>query len=562
MFGSKLIESVSDQLSESEKLSERGVGGKVLSGWHEFSLHLCNRLRMHGKPKQVFEISDAYKDLFDNALDLIHVLEPDGTILYVNKAWQKNLGYSEAEITGKRIDEFVNPSDLGRFREYRTGILTQKPEAEQIIIGLVARSGAVLFAEGVVTAKFVDGKPVYTRGIFRNVTQRLRNEAELAALHEQIKEREANLRQLFYYAPDAIVVIDPHSLIAYWNPKAEQIFGWSQEEVLGKPLTDFIIPPQYREAHNAGMKRYLANGETRVMNKTIEITALNKAGREFYVSLTISSTWHNGQQSFIAFIRDIDEQRRNARELEKKKEQLEASNEQLEQFAHVISHDLKEPVRKIVMFADLLRSEVGARASERARMLIAKIETAAGRLFNMVEGVLRNSSVRGEELVVEKVDLNGIIRDVETDLEVIIERKRAQIKYTPLPVVEGSALLLYQLFYNLINNSLKFSKPDVDPLIEINAELTSADTMLHADADPGTTYYRITVRDNGTGFPQEFAEKIFHTFSRFHSKEKYEGTGMGLALCKSIAERHHGFMEAFGVMDKGATFHVYLPERG
>lgn len=517
---------------------------------------------MHGKPKQVFEISDAYKDLFDNALDLIHVLEPDGTILYVNKAWQKNLGYSEAEITGKRIDEFVNPPDLGRFREYRSGILTQKPEAEQIIIGLVSRSGAVLFAEGVVTAKFVDGKPVYTRGIFRNVTQRLRNEAELAALHDEIKEREANLRQLFYYAPDAIVVIDSHSLVAYWNPKAEQIFGWSQEEVLGKPLTDFIIPPQYREAHNAGMKRYLDNGETRVMNKTIEITALNKAGREFYVSLTISSTWHNGQQSFIAFIRDIDEQRRNARELEKKKEQLEASNEQLEQFAHVISHDLKEPVRKIVMFADLLRSEVGARASERARMLMGKIETAAGRLFNMVEGVLRNSSVRGEDLIIGKVDLNGIIRDVETDLEVIIERKRAQIKYTALPVVEGSTLLLYQLFYNLINNSLKFSKPDVDPLIEITAARKSGDTMLHADADPGTTYYQITVRDNGTGFPQEYAEKIFHTFSRFHSKEKYEGTGMGLTLCKSIAERHHGFMEAFGVMDKGATFHVYLPERG
>ena len=307
------------------------------------------------------------------------------------------------------------------------------------------------------------------------------------------------------------------------------------------------------------MKRYLSTGEVRVLNKTIEITALNKTGKEFYVSLTISKTYQKGEVAFIAFVRDIDEQKRNALELEQKKAQLETSNQELEQFAHVASHDMKEPIRKVRIFIEQLKNDSLSILSPKGKSYLDKVQNAASRLTNMVDGVLSYSAVKSEGIKLEKVDLNEIIKNVLDDFELIIAEKGATIHFDTLPVLEGASFLLYQLFYNLINNALKFSKPDIPPIIKIAAKELAEHTLVSSSLDKSLSYVEITIEDNGIGFSQENAEKIFKTFTRLHSKDQFEGTGLGLSLCKNIVAKHHGIIKAEGMEGEGAKFIIILP---
>jgi two-component system, LuxR family, sensor kinase FixL len=357
-----------------------------------------------------------------------------------------------------------------------------------------------------------------------------------------------------------VVVVDTESKIKYWNPKAEQIFGWTIGEVLGKSLTEVIIPVQHREMHRVGMKRYLATGEERVLNRTVEITALNKANREFYVALTISATIQNGQPAFIAFIRDIDEQKKNVKELEDKRMQLERSNQQLEQFAHTASHDMKEPIRKILMFTDRVQTDSGNVLTSDSTGYIAKIRTAASRLAEMVDGVLKYASLKGGDMVIEYVELNDVIKNVEADLELLLQQKNAVVKYADMPSLYCAPFMIHQLFYNLINNSLKFSKPEVNPVINISATKISSMQTKEYGLDDSTPHIEVIVEDNGIGFPQEYAETIFKTFARLNPQSKFEGTGLGLSLCKAIVEKHGGIIKANGAENVGAKFTIVLPE--
>lgn len=510
--------------------------------------------------RHIIEQLETYKDLFDNAHDLIHILEPDGRVIYINNAWEKILGYPQEEIEGTSIYSYVDETDRSRFIEYRRNIVEGREVDTTIVVGMISRGGGVVYIEGFVSAKIVDGRTLYTRGIFRDITARLKDEAELRAVNQKLRERENNFQQLLFHAPDAVVVIDTQSRISYWNPKAESIFGWKAAEVLGKNLADVIIPVQYRKAHEEGMKRYLATGEQRVLNKTVEITALNYDRKEFYIALTISSTVHHGMPAFIAFIRDIDGQKKNALELEQKKVQLEISNQELEQFAHVASHDMKEPIRKIMLLVERIQTDNLNALSDRSQHHLDRIEKSAFRLAKMVDGVLAHSSLKGGVLVFERVDLNEIMEGILSDLELSIREKNATFKYSALPVIEGAPFLIFQLFYNLVINSLKFTRAGVSPVIEITASGISRDDIKRHGMDDTVYYYEIVVRDNGIGFHQAHAEQIFESFSRLHSKDRFEGTGLGLSLCRSIVEKHKGLISAQGREGEGASFYIILPE--
>jgi two-component system sensor kinase FixL len=512
------------------------------------------------KLQDILQIPETYQDFFDQAHDLIHFARPDGGLIYVNNSWMRLLGYSLEEIENKSIYSLVSVEDSRRFKKYREDIIKTGVSDQEILIKLVSKRNTIISVEGFVSCKYANGTPLYTRGIFRDITAKLKNEAELKLIHQEIRDSHANLHALLHHAPEAVIVAQTESTILYWNPKATEIFGWSMAEVVGKSLTDFIIPPQHRAAHVAGMKRFLDTGEAHVLNRMIEITALGKSGVEFYVSLTISRTFYKGEDAFIAFIRNIDEEKKNAIELEQKKLQLEQSNQELEQFAHVASHDMKEPIRKIRIFIEKLKLERQAGSSENHERYIDKIENAASRLAIMVDGVLSYSSLKAETISFEKVDLNAIIKDVAHDLELIVEQKRAVIRADDLPAIEGKDFLLYQYFYNLMNNSLKFTRPDVDPLIEIVARNVTEPVWHGHELKAGVPYVEILFRDNGIGFRQEFADLIFKTFSRLHSREQFEGTGLGLSLCKTIIEKHNGFIEALGEPDSGAVFLAVFPK--
>jgi signal transduction histidine kinase len=229
--------------------------------------------------------------------------------------------------------------------------------------------------------------------------------------------------------------------------------------------------------------------------------------------------------------------------------ELQRSNEDLQQFAHVASHDLKEPVRKIRTFGLRLREELSSNATEETRNYTEKILESAGRMSTMIEGVLTYSSLNAVEQKFETLDLNKVMEDILNDLDVLIHQKNALVRCDTLPTIEGIQVLIYQLFNNLINNSLKFSKPDQRPVITITTTRDLADD----------NHVRIVVSDNGIGFGPGDASKIFQPFTRLHSKYKYDGTGLGLSLVRKIVERHRGTIEASGDKGEGAAFSIILP---
>ncbi len=259
---------------------------------------------------------------------------------------------------------------------------------------------------------------------------------------------------------------------------------------------------------------------------------------------------------------DIDHQKRFSEKLEvlvtERTRELQRSNEDLQQFAHVASHDLKEPVRKIRTFGSRLQEEFKIILPDKAQTYLSKIELSADRMYQMIDGVLLYSSLSTTEQLNVPVDLKKVIQNIETDLEMLIAQKSAVIEYGNLPQIEGAPVLLHQLFYNLIYNSLKFAKEGVAPVIRLTWEIvkgTKSSDVFELELD----FVRISVQDNGIGFNHSEGERIFQTFTRLHSKDKFEGTGLGLTLCRKIVERHGGTIHAESSEGEGALFIITLP---
>ena len=482
---------------------------------------------------QEFENEEWFKDLFDNAHDLIHIANPDGTLLYANPSWFETLEYELEEIQNKSVYDLVDNSEKDAYIAYREAILQGNDIQQEIAVTFSSKTGKKIVLEGFLSARFKDGKPLYTRGIFRDVTLRIQSEQ--------------NLQELIFNAPDAIIVINAQGLITLWNPKAEFIFGWKAEEVLGKSLSQTIIPAIYQEAHEKGLQRYLQTGQPHILNKTIEVRALNKNRKEFPISLTISKSINRDKLIFIAFIRDITEQKKNEAELQRKREELEASNKEIEQYAWLTSHDLREPLRKILTFSDILLSHNGEKLSPNSLKYITKINDAADRMNHFIEALLHYSSIREDELPFEPTDLNKTVKGVLTDIELMIHESGASVQLDDMPVIEAIPFQMKQLFQNLISNAIKYRRHDIHPIIQIRCDCSDPDEV------------RISVKDNGIGIEQKNLGKIFKLFQRLNTDQ--EGTGVGLAICKKIVEKHKGSLTVESLPLVGTTFDITLPRK-
>ena len=245
-------------------------------------------------------------------------------------------------------------------------------------------------------------------------------------------------------------------------------------------------------------------------------------------------------------IEDVTEQRATEWRLAAHRQELQRSNAALQEFASVASHDLQEPLRKIVSFGERLNTVAGPLLDGDARHHLERILSAATRMRTLISGLLAYSQVTTRVQPFVATDLAGIAREVIADLETALADAGGHVDVGPLPVIEADALQMRQLLQNLLTNAIKYRREDIPPVVRVRAT-------------NGGGQCRITVSDNGIGFQAEHAEKIFRMFERLHNHAEYEGSGIGLAICRKIAERHGGTIEAAGVAGEGATFTVTLP---
>jgi signal transduction histidine kinase len=245
------------------------------------------------------------------------------------------------------------------------------------------------------------------------------------------------------------------------------------------------------------------------------------------------------------------------RELLENIERLESANKDLDRFAFMASHDLQEPLRKIRMFSDCLHSKYGDIFDESGNMYIDRIQHAAERMQELIKDILTFSKVSNEPETFVNTDLNEVLDEVLLDLNETVTEKNAKIITDFLPSLYVNPGLIRPLLHNLINNAIKYSKKDEIPVVKIRSEVTSSTN----GSSKRTEYCRIFVEDNGIGFDQKYSEEIFDMFKRLHLNEEFDGTGIGLALCKKIVEKHNGFISVRSKIDEGSTFIVSLPVR-
>lgn len=520
--------------------------------------------------KQLAENEEKFRNVLLQSPSIFLILKgPELVIDFVNepllRSWNKNW-----DIVGKTLDEALPEIKNQPFPK----LLKQVYDTAETYSGKEEK--AVILKDGVATEVYYNYtyRPVIDNaGTVSGITVMATDITEQVVARKRIEEaKKASEKQKRLYeaitasTPDLIYVFDLNYRFTYANKALLAMWGSTWDNSIGKNLLENGYEPWHAEMHEREIDQVVATKQSIRGEVSFPHAEL---GKRIYDYIFVPVLNEQGDVEAVAgTTRDITEIKRAEEAMKQSSEKLEAlvtertkalqrSNEDLQQFAHVASHDMKEPVRKITTFSNRLKDEFKDIFPEKAQTYLGKIEKAAKRIYSMIDGVLLYSSYNSVEQMSQDVDLGALIRDIETDLEILIQEKGAILKYENLPVVRGSSVLLYQLFYNLLNNSLKFS--NTRPLIIINVINVVGSELAKEGLEGGKDYLKITVQDNGIGFNQKYSEKIFQTFSRLHPKDEYEGTGLGLALCKKIAGRHGGVIAADGKEGEGARFTVILP---
>ncbi len=289
--------------------------------------------------------------------------------------------------------------------------------------------------------------------------------------------------------------------------------------------------------------------------------AVTYSGNPIWVQVWGKGSCDAQQQTgkITGIIRDITEQHEKEQHALRTLEDLQQSNRELEDFAYVASHDLQEPLRKISTFCGRLYARYHDQLDREGGQYLDRIMASADSMRNLIQNLLDYSRVAQTEEALQPTRLDVLLIGVQADLELVIEETRAEITVAPLPVIMGHAPLLMQLFTNLFSNAIKFRKSNVTPKIKVSVATPSALELAAVGLDAHQPFYRVQVEDNGIGFDPSQAERIFQLFQRLHGKAEFPGTGIGLAICRKIAERHGGTLMANGEEGRGAQFSIYFP---
>jgi two-component system sensor kinase FixL len=377
-----------------------------------------------------------------------------------------------------------------------------------------------------------------------DISSEMKNEAERKLLEEKTLANEQKLRLIIDTALDAVISMDSRGRITEWNKNAERIFKYTYDEVIGNRLSDFIIPPKYREAHAKGMKHYFATGEGPVLNQRIEITAVDRDMHEFPIELAITPVVQENQTFFSAFVRDISDRKANEEQREALVKELEVVNQELRDFAYIVSHDLKAPLRSIGSLSDWLIQDYEAVLDDEGKELLTLLKGRITRMHNLIEDVLNYSRIGRLKAEEEEVDVNKLLTDT---IDLLSPPSHIKIDIPEkLPKLVYDRTRLQQVFQNLISNAIKFMDKDQGHI-----------QVLFDDEDD---HYAFHVKDNGPGISQAHFDKIFQIFQTLASKDEFESTGIGLSIVKRIVELNGGEVSVTSEEGKGSTFSFTVPK--
>lgn len=435
-------------------------------------------------------------------------------------------------------------------------------DIEYTLIHLGTGNERIVRATG--RAWFNDEKKCYRfNGTLQDITTQ-------ALAIKKIEENEKQLRTMVETIPEIAWVASPDGPYNFYNKKFYEYTGMNEEEAGKDWKWKSIVHPEMFEERNKSWEHSLKTGEDFYFESLLK--RHSDQTYRWHISRATAIKNDKGEITLWAGISsDIHEQKLFAQELERQVKErtkalidsvihLQHSNENLEQFASIASHDLQEPLRKIQTFTTLLQQRHENNIPGEAKILIDKIKNSSERMSMLIRDVLNFSKITHTENPFVNTDLNDILMNVLEDFELLIQEKNVIINKGNLPRIEAIPIQMNQLFYNLLSNAIKFSDNNIQPVITISSKKFLPDELKkYDDLKPSYNYYQIIITDNGIGFDKQFAEEIFLIFHKLNDNQKYSGTGIGLALCKKIVANHHGKIYADAKENYGASFYIILP---
>jgi len=510
--------------------------------------------RVEERTADIEEQKEIIQGILDSSINAILALDAvrdtsgkiiDFKIIEINKQFKQIIGLDESVIGKSYLQYFANSLHNGIFDMYSEVVETGAPQRKEVFSTNLNLNAWFDISAG----------PRGENGVVVNFAN-ISPQREAAI---RIEEQKNLLDNILKNSPVGIVVYaairDEQGSVKDFktilvNEAAVEFTGISAEERYQKTILE-LTPGLY---------------ETELFKKAIEAIEEGKPFQTEYYNeqfdkwLELSVVKMNNNRLLNVF-RDITPIKHAHHQLEKNIENLKRSNANLEEFAYAASHDLKEPIRKIHFFSDRLRAELNEKLSESQSRLFERLENAAQRMGVLIDDLLAYSQATKGVSDLEEIDLNQKIRTVLEDLELEVQQKNAQIHIGELPTVKGQRRQIQQLFQNLLSNALKYSKPGKAPEIFITAsKVKGRDVELNLSADESNRFYHLLqVKDNGVGFDQKDAGRIFNVFTRLHGNSEYRGTGVGLSIARKVVENHHGHIWADSIEGKGSIFNILLP---